>query len=191
MARATMADLIQELRALTDTAENQVVIGGTSYWTDDQLQDILDRHKSFVVDVALVPAPGYVSGTRVTTDYYIPVDIQSRYMETDLTVVDSLGNTPEIGYTADLPGQRIVFDSDTDGTAYYLRGTVYGMRACAAEVWQQKAAQRAALINWKAGGQTLNEDQEYQHCVEMYKLYGGFVALKTARLTKVGYYSGA
>lgn len=188
-ARPGMTTIILELRSLTDAAEEQTVIGDVSYWTDDQLQDILDKYRQDVLDTSLTPYSAYDAGVWATKRYYIPDSVNARYVENDtsvLSVVDSLGN-PAPAYTFDVAGRQFNFTDDTQGTAYFMRARLYDIRLAAAYVWLQKAAHRVALIDWKAGGQTLSEDQEYQHCMEMYKLFSGYKGIQATRLTKVGY----
>ena len=46
--RDTMAELIADLRALTDAGTSDYTVGGVSYWSDQQLQDALDGRRQGV-----------------------------------------------------------------------------------------------------------------------------------------------
>ena len=46
--RDTMAELIADLRALTDAGTSDYTVGGVSYWSDQQLQDALDGRRQAV-----------------------------------------------------------------------------------------------------------------------------------------------
>lgn len=188
-ARPGMTDLISDLRLKTDTSPDEVSVNGVSYWTDDQLQDILDQHRQDV-DVQLVAYPRYESGELLTKIYYIPNKVLTT-LENDpsvLEIVDRYGNAAT-GYTVDLSGRKVTFDADTGGTAYWLRGRQFDVDYAAADVWAAKASHRAALVDWRAGGQTLYEDQEYQHCLEREKFYRG-KRLSVSRLVHSGYFNG-
>lgn len=187
-ARPGMTKLIQELRRRTDTSEDQTTINGVSYWTDDQLQDILDLYSRDVLDVALVPVPLYEAGVLVTKRFYVPNNV-GQFIEDDpsvLQIVDNFGNEAT-GYTFDVVRRLVLFDSDAGHTPYYLRARTFDMIEAAATVWLEKAGHRASLIDWRAGGQTLSEDQEYQHCLQQYEKLVG-LRVKTTRITHTGYY---
>lgn len=187
-ARPGMTTLIQRLRSLTDAAEGQTEVNGVSYWTDDQLQDILDLYRRDVLDVALEPVSLYEAGTLVTKRFYLP-NMVGRFIEDDptvLQVVDTLGNEVS-GYTADFAGRLFLFESDQRANPnLFVRCRTFDIEAAAAHVWLEKAGHRASLIDWRAGGQTLSEDQEYQHCMDQYKHYSGN-RIQATRLTHTGY----
>lgn len=62
-ARVSMADLITVLRGLTNTTGNEYSIAGQPYWTDAQLQTVLDRHSTVVRHETLTPIPKVESGS--------------------------------------------------------------------------------------------------------------------------------
>jgi hypothetical protein len=184
--RAGMADILKYVRLKTATAEDEVTIGGITYWSDEQLQEYVDRHRIDMRNVALIPYPEYVDGIRSTVRYYLP-QTMGQWVETDtLTVVDSLGNAAPT-YTVDLPSRLVLFDADTLGKAYYIRTRFYDVRPAIADIWLDKVGLRVELIDWKAGGQNLAEDQEYQHCLDQYKLWSEIGGIQTTKMKKVGY----
>lgn len=186
-ARPGMVNLIQRLRSLTDAAEGQTDVSGVSYWTEDQLQDILDLFRRDVIDVPLTPVSYYEDGVLVTKRFYLPNTV-GRFLEDDpttLQIVDGLGYVAT-GYTIDLAGRFVLFD-ETQNNTQYIRCRSFDLEGAAAQVWLEKAGHRAALINWRAGGQTLSEDQEYEHCMAQYMRYAGS-RVQTTRLSHSGYY---
>lgn len=70
-ARAGMVSLIATLRGMTETAENDTTIGSLTFWTDDQLQSILDRH-SFYVSEQLESFPEIEAGSYTYKKYFLP-----------------------------------------------------------------------------------------------------------------------
>lgn len=196
--RSGMESFILELRRMTDASANEVSVNGVQYWTDDQLQSILDAYRHDVLDLALIPASQREAGSDVVYRYYIPNEVGS-WIENDptvLSVVTDDGDTAPT-YTYDSTNRYFLFAADTGGATMLLRCRFYDMRLAAARVWFEKAGHRIQLVNWKAGGQSLAEDQEYQHCMEMFKLFSGGDGIKsvlpgtgvggTRRLRKVGY----
>lgn len=187
MARTGMASLILELRGLTDAEAGQTIVDGIPYWSDDQLQDILDNNSSAIDDVLLVRVPVKVNGTLVYTRYDFPTAI-SRWIDTEFDVVDIQGVVVSTDdYTYNAAYRRIEFDVDTGGISYYLRGREFNMSASAGEVWLKKAGHRAALVEWKAGAQSIKEDQEWQHCMKMYQQVSSQGGIKNVRLRRVDY----
>lgn len=192
MARDGMAVIISELRRITNTAEGDTIVNGVAYWTDDQLQDVLDQNGKDVLDVVLTPMSMMESGTLVYRRYYLPEKQLEWYEGTEsagaFTVVDAQGNTVDPSlYTLNRARRLIEFTSTTGGTTYYLRARVYDVTLAASQVWFEKAGHRAALIEWKLGLSQLKEDQEYQHCLDMSKHYASKHGFKSIPMRRAGY----
>ena len=56
-ARAGMGTLIETLRGMTDAGTADYTIGATTYWSDDAVQMVLDRHMDYIDHVGIVPVP--------------------------------------------------------------------------------------------------------------------------------------
>lgn len=169
--RPSMAAIILELRALTDASLGETTVNGITFWDDDQLQAILDQYRVDILDVALQPAAQRVAGSTGYLRYYFPSDL-GFFIEEDFAVTDDQGN-PLTGWTYTPNTRHILFDSDHGGDTVLMTGYAYNLRLAAAKVWLTKASHRTALIDWKAGGQTLSEDQEYQHCMQKFNEFAG------------------
>ena len=186
--RSSMADLIFRLRAMTETEEGTETLDQVDLWTDERVLSFLERERTDYYDLPLVITPLYVDGSRETRLYSIPLkrteNIEPAGEESIFKVVDSLGNAAS-DYTVSLDTGVITFTSDTNSKLYYVRCSWYNLRKAASEIWLEKASQRARLIEWKAGQHSLKEDDEYKHCLEMYKIYAG--GIQATRLRKVGY----
>lgn len=196
--RSGMINFILELRRMTDASATETTVNGVQYWTDDQLQDILDAYRHDVLDLALIPASQKEAGSTVYYRYYLPDEV-GMWIENDplyLSVVDDKGNAAP-AYTYDPNTRYILFTANTNGSSMFIRCRFYDMQQAAARIWFEKAGHRIQLIDWKAGGQSLNEDQEYQHCMQMFTLYSGGNGVKSImpgtaskgarRIRKVGY----
>lgn len=185
MARTGMLNAIKQLRLMTDTAVNEVAINDVWYWSDDQLQDILDRHARYVDDVALFATPITDDGVTTYTKYFFKNYLGSWFDEDTIVVVNNRGTIAPTN-AIDYKGKQVTFVANTLGYDYFIRGRVLNMNAAAAEVWQRKADHRTQLIDWKDGTHTLNEDQEYQHILERIQHYQGG-GIKTVQLMRSGY----
>jgi hypothetical protein len=186
-----MALIIAQLRTMTDAEESEVTVNDVAYWTDVQLQEILDHSSTDVLDVDLTSVPFRESGTITYKRYYIPDTVPSQWLERDaaLEVVDVLGNLISSSNYTYYPGRRLIeFTADTGGTSYRLRGLMFNMNAAASEVWKQKAAHRAELVEWKAGPHAVREDDMYQHCLQMAQFYSTKASgMSLTRLRRVDY----
>ena len=135
-ARAGMSNLIKALRAATAVGTSDYTINSVSYWTDDQLQEMLDRYQEQHVHINLTPKPMY-TGDWEYYDYLIP---QGRNFEESGTdsgwaVRNSAGGTVT-GYTVNYPARKITFTADQAGKAYYLDCRTYNLQLAAADVWE-------------------------------------------------------
>lgn len=185
MARSGMASLITELRGLVEagTADYTIVgsAGTTSYWADDQVQDILDIHRTDVVFEELSMFPVQVAGGSLSYQ-----DYRSAYGYFEQTtggssifyVQDGTGAT--IGtstYTPDYRRGQIQFSADQVGTTYYLTARSYDLKAAAADIWRRKAAHYAPTsFNFSTDNHSISREQVYKHCLEMAEYFDGFSA---------------
>ncbi len=185
MARAGMANVIAYLRSLASAETAEATIDNVSYWTDDQLQSILDRHSRYVDDVKLVVVPISVNGVVQYKSYFFSNYIGQWFDEGTYSVVDTLGAAAPTN-TVSFPQRSVTFAASTGGLSYFLRGVVFDVRAAAAEVWLTKAGHRFDLFDTKDGTHTLSEDQVYQHCMAMYREFAGG-GIKTVTLRRIDY----
>ena len=190
MARAGMTDIITKLRTQASAFSTGDLINGVQYWTDDQLEDVLDVFSQDLNDVQLVALSQVVNGVTTYKVYYLPEttprDIEGSATAGAFTVVDSTGITVT-GYTFDLARRRFDFTDNQNGNVRMLRARAFDVNAATAEVWLRKAGLRADLIDWKAGTYNLKEDQEYQHCLQMYAKWAGKATFKRIQLNRVDY----
>jgi hypothetical protein len=174
-ARSTMADLIVNLRSLTNAGANEYQVAGNPFWTDKQLQTVLDRHVTYIRDEILRPFDTLESGGSVS--YY---DYQSKYRFLESTSGGTSRFTVKnetyaaIGtaaYTVDYPRGLITFGTTTAGLTRYLTGYSYDLNAAAADVWSQKAAHYVTAYDVSTDNHNLRRSQIIQNCLTMAKSY--------------------
>jgi len=174
-ARTSMADLISILRGLTNTGLTDYSVSGATYWTDAQLQTVMDRHVYPVRYEPMTPMPTIgLSGTAAYYDYQSP----RRFFETTnggtarFVVQDETGATiGTAAYTADYPSGRVTFGTDTTGSTRYVTGYSYDLNACAADVWTQKAAHYVTAYDFSTDNHNLRRSQIIANCMLMAKDY--------------------
>ena len=62
MARSGMSALLTEFRGLAEAGTSEYSVAGPSYWSDDQLQDVLDIHRRDVIFEPLQMYPVQIAG---------------------------------------------------------------------------------------------------------------------------------
>ena len=162
-ARSGMANLITRLRGMTSTGIADYTVGNSLWWTDDQLEDVLDRNRLDVRDEVL--ASHYVLGTAGTAQWF---DYTSRYHNFETTsggtavfylAFDTGVRVGTALYSTDYDSGRVTFSSNTGGSAIYLNGRAYDLNAAAAEVWTMKADHVADRFDFSADGASFKASQ--------------------------------
>ena len=164
MSRSGMADNIARVRSLTYAGTAEYTVGTATYWDDDQVQDVLDRHRYDVVREELIRETTYLGGGSVE---YTKLRSRNRCFEgaesgaTVFFIEDGPGtNRSTATYTPDYQTGEFVFDSDVAGTVLYLTGRTYDVHGAAAELLEAWAAREAACYDFTTDGQTFNRSQK-------------------------------
>lgn len=185
MSRVGMASLISRLRALCEAGTNDHTTEGISYWSNDQLQAMLDRHSTTLMGLRLTPLFG--GGT--VYQYLIPIGRDFEEAGTDsgfaLRGADGALIGPE-QYSVNYAARRITFNTDQGGAPMFLDVRTYNLNAAAAEVWAHKAAFAAAKLDWAADGHRVRASQEYRHCVWMARRFRSMAGIQVGRLVREG-----
>ncbi len=169
MARAGTYDLVQQLRGMCNAGTAEYTVGIQTYWSDDQLEQVLDRHMMALDFVPLSAIPRQTAGgSLLWTEYRAPCGNLER--GTALVVQDSSGATAS-AYTADYNRGVILFSADQSGTAYYLTGRSFDMNGAAAEVWTQKASQAASSFDWSSDNHSVKRSQLIAQAQQMARFY--------------------
>lgn len=169
-----MSSLITALRGFTRAGTADYSIDSTAYWTDDQIQTVLDRYALPVRNVPLQSFHINVSGTISWFDYQASL----RFFESTqggtarFVVKDSLGSVQgTANWSADYERGLVSFAADTKGTAYYLTGYTYDVYAAAADVWYQKAAHASEMIDFSTDNHSIKRSHVAQLALRMAQRY--------------------
>jgi hypothetical protein len=151
--------------------QTEFTVGDMTFWDNDQVQRVLDRHRFDFVREELLKVEKYIGGGSVENYEY-----RSKHSWLESTdggsavfvVEDSLG--ADIGtalWSADYKRGVITFAADTGGTTYYLTGRRYDINAAAADVARQTANYYAKSIDLSTDGHRLNRSQLREHYEDM------------------------
>lgn len=171
MVRETIRSGILRLRELTEAAFDDE-FHGVLYWSDEQLQTILDRFSTYVPRFPLRSFRVLENGvwqTRVksfSVDHFLAIEEMA-------AVYDENGFAYTGEHTIDYTRRLVFFgDSFTDTEAMYsIELTWYDLTRAAADVWRMKAGQRADYIQMQAGTHKSMFQQEYEHCLERQRYF--------------------
>lgn len=170
-ARATMSDLITELRGMCDAGTADFTIAGTSaitYWSDAQLQTALDDHQG-IVDFEPTTDFAQRDGSAYVWKIY---NASYRYWEGTPTVFDNTGGTISgTLFSFDWRQGRITFTADQSGSARMVSGTIYDLNGAAADIWRKKADHYAAAYDVTTDNHNLSRSQLIAQAKERYQYY--------------------
>lgn len=170
-ARAGMGDVIRDLRSMTDASAEDYTVAGLPYWSDSQLQRVLDRHR---VDLKWVEMEAQEEADGSYLDYSIGYgNFEATTGGTAIFGVQDIHGaivTSPI-YTIDYVRGLVTFDSDTSGTAYYVTGRYYDLEGAAAEVWRNKQSHYAAAVDFSTKVHNVRRSQLYDHAKERAEYY--------------------
>lgn len=175
MARSGMSNLIDRLRVLTNAGTAQYTAGATTYWTDDHLEDILDRHLTWVVEDNLLWIPQNIAGTvQYLTAQGRYRDLEEAESGTTRWQVRQTDGTSEgtANYTADYVNGRITWSADQGGTTYMIAtGYSYDLYASAVDVLEQKLAYIDLWYDFSADNQSFSRSQVADNLKDLIATY--------------------
>ncbi len=179
MARTGMSDLIAQVRTLTNAGTAEAVVAGVTYWTDDQIQSLLDRTRQDRTGVLLRYEVDMEGGSAVYKRYFIP----AQYVERATTgadafsVLDAAGTAAgTAGYTVNYDAQTITFGVNQSGTVWYLNYREFNPYRAAAEVMESKAGHVAGRFDVKTDNHDLKRSQVYAQYMGMAKHFRNLAA---------------
>ena len=175
LARPGLVDLITELRSMTDASASDYSLGGLPYWTDLQLQAVLDKHRTEIKFLEMDTSPDAPVGGNVQYHDYT-VGWGNLEQTTGGTLVfivqDVLGNSvPLASYTPDYQRCLVTFAVNTLGLTYFVTARSYDLDGAAAEVWRKKQVHYHTAINFITDNQSLSRESLFSHAREMAAYY--------------------
>ena len=188
MARSGMQTLIDTVRGFSDAdPEEQTVESGSSivtYWSDEEIQRVLDRHKTEYIHALMDVQPTYSGGSIVYVQYKLgAVNVESG---TAVFKIEDTSGTVT-GYTVDYARGIATFTSDQSGKSYYWSGYSYDLDAAAADIWRIKASRVAGLVDFSTDGHSIKRSQQARAYLDMANYYQNRSATEsivTARIVR-------
>lgn len=168
--RTGMADLVSTIRGMTNTGTGDYSIGTVSYWSDDQLQNIMDIHRADVQFYPLAPNVWQESGSVVYKEFLSGLtNIEQgtvTYLQT--SAGSSVGTA---NYSIDYTRGVVSFTANQNGTAYYITTRTFDLNGAASDVWKQKAVQVASRFDFSTDNHSVKVSQIYDHYMKQASYY--------------------
>lgn len=180
MSREGMADIILQVRQMAASGTAEYTLGTATFWDDDQIEQVLDRHRTDLVRHRIASEPSYIGSGSVTYTRHRSEWGNIEEGTAFFIIEDSVGdNRSTATYTADYRTGVIDFTSDQKGTALYLTARSYDIYAAAGELLEDWAAHESRCFDFNADGQSFRVSQKAQGLREQARLMR-----KRARVTK-------
>lgn len=188
MARTSMGDLIAETRVMCELGTADYTVGGVTYWTDDQVQTELDKHRLTVRQEILTMVDEYTNGTTEWRDYYWSRPDVEQYDADNGEIfhLEDVGGTVvgTADYSINYDARHIRFNADTLGSAYYLSYRSYDLNRVASTIWKKKASHVANRFDIKSDNHDLKASQLVQHYLAMAKSYAKEAGPKVVKMIR-------
>ncbi len=186
MARTGMQTLIDTVRGFANAAPDEWEVTSDSsivtYWSDDEIQRVLDRHKQEYIHELMDAQPTYESGSSVYKRYLLGVaNVESG---TAVFKVEDVSGTVS-GYTADYTRGIVTFSTDQSGKSFYWSGFAYDLYAAAADIWRMKASHVAGLVDFSTDGHSIKRSQQAQQYLNMSQYFQSRSASEGVTTTKI------
>lgn len=183
-AREGMAVNIATLRGMTNAGTADYTINSVSYWDDDEMQRVLDRHRLDIRRSELLPVQSYESGTVVYKEYLsgrVNLESGTAVFEIETGTGTTLGTA---SYTMDYVRGVTTFPTNTAGSVFYMNARTYDLNAAAADVWKQKAAQVANLVDFSTDNHRINRSDLREGYLEMAEYYSALSVPVTVKMVR-------
>ena len=173
-----MAALIAEMRQLCMAEIDSYKVGMTYYWSDNQIEDVLDRHQLFYNHVLIVPELQYSStGTAVYYRYVTGVTKWEDNTGGTVTYLQDASGGTVTGHTFDANTGVFTFTANTTGLSYYVTGYAYDLNKAAAEIWRIKAAHASIAYDINTDNHGLKRSQLVTQALQMAQMYDGMAGI--------------
>lgn len=165
---AATGSLVNDIRRLISAGTAEYSAGGTVWWSDAQLQDVLENHRAYVTGVPLQWAPEPVVGGAGTLGYYrARVDLPG-VIEPASTAAGTAAYWKCMTPGGNVPSGTVTFAADGWATfssdqralqslEYY--GWIYDLFAAAAECLDTWASHVKTAYDFKTDDQAFNRSQ--------------------------------
>jgi hypothetical protein len=171
--RETMANLITRVRDMVNDPA-----GDTQKFSDQQIQDVLDRHRIDFRYLELTPGITISGGTTGYLNYYA----DEGDWEEDVVISSSTGAAVSPATSDYLTGAWTFASSQYP--PLFLTGKSYDPHASAAEVLRMWASREKLSFDASQGGTSAQRSQKIKHLREMASEYDGMAKIRSVQIIR-------
>ena len=170
--RTGMQTLIDTVRGYANAGTAEWTIETESsyitYWSDIEIQRVLDRHRIDIVHESMDPVLSYSGGSVI----YLTYDLGYGNIEsgTAAFMIEDVSGTIS-GWTMDYTRGLATFATDTKGSTYYWTGSTYDLYGAAADIWMIKAANVAKMFDFSTDGHSIKRSDLRRSYLDMAAYY--------------------
>jgi hypothetical protein len=176
--RSGMAEIINDLRIITEAGRNDWTVETITYFSDDFLQTVLDNHAEPFVYEGMEPQPAVkISDGTFRWSVYKLDELEHIEASTGGTAIfyvqDYMGGTiSSSAYTMDYRrGWMTLTIPFNLATPYFATGYAYDINAAASDVWRLKANHAAASFKFSTDNHTVDKTSLYKQYMAMADYY--------------------
>lgn len=187
--RLGMQPLILQLREMTQAGTEEYTISGQDFFSDEQLQDVLDRFRLDIYQEIVRPVPQFIDGATVYRDYFFNAENVEQATSGSAVWQMRTENGAAVGtadYTIEYYARRIRFNTATDGSEYNLDYRSYDMYRAAAYIWRLKAANVASRYDVRTDNHDLKRSQLRASFEKMAEHYDDLAAKQGSGFSRGG-----
>ena len=173
-ARTGMAGIITRVREMCELGTADYSIAGAGYWSDAQIQSVLDQVKTYRASVLLTARPRPLLSDNEYLRYELELDEPvegtpsgTPYFGLSLSSGEGVPADGTPSWTYDENDMAVTFGQDTEGTAYYWTGYSYAINEAARTIWLRKAGHYVTAVNFAADGARFDRGDLQAHCLKM------------------------
>jgi hypothetical protein len=175
-----MANIISDLRGMTEAGTADWTAGTVSFFSDDMLQVILDRHvEPFVFRYMEPESPYKVSDGTYRWSVYELEDLENIEASTGGTAIfyvqDNTGGTiAAADYSMDYRRGLMTLTTPANiSTPYFATGYSYDLNGAAADVWRTKANHASVSFDFSTDNHSIKRSQLFANYMQMADYYRG------------------
>ncbi len=185
MSRTGMAVMIDTVRGFCNAGTNDATVGTVVFWADDEVQRVLDRHRTYIVREELTPFEAYAGASTLT---YLEYRSAFGNLESGTSVFkieDATGAAiGTASYSCNYPEGIVTFTADQAGSARFMTTYTYDLYAAAADIWRVKLAHVSDGVDFSTDNMRVNRKQKFENAMNMVSFYERMAGSKVITLTR-------